>query len=155
MCEVNHVTKPLQDMLDKHSDVFDKDLGCMKGVEVTLEVPQPITTTHDGLTGDVMQLMDHLSTTTISSAHIQKWSDRDPTLSNVKAFVSQGFPSNKLEVEFTPYQSRARELSVINGCILRGARVVVPPQGREAVLKELHDTHPGCSKMKAIARYYI
>ena len=59
-------------MLDKHSDVFDKDLGCMKGVEVTLEVPQPITTTHDGLTGDVMQLMDHLSTTTISSAHIQK-----------------------------------------------------------------------------------
>ena len=32
-CEVNHVTKPLQGMLDKHSDVFDKDLGCMKGVE--------------------------------------------------------------------------------------------------------------------------
>ena len=45
-------------MLDKHSDVFDKDLGCMKGVEVTLEVPQPITTAHYGLTGDVMQLMD-------------------------------------------------------------------------------------------------
>ena len=115
LCEVNHVTKLLQDMLDKHSDVFDKDLGCMKGVEVTLEVPQLITTTHDGLTGDVMQLMDHLFTTTISSAHIQKWTNRDPTLSKVKAFVLQGFPSDKLEVEFTPYQSRARELSVING----------------------------------------
>ena len=127
----------------------------MKGVEVTLEVPQPITTNHDGLTGDVMQLMVHLSTTTISSAHIQKWTNRDPTLSKVKAFVLQGFPSDKLEVEFTPYQSKAWELSVINGCILWGARVVIPPQGREAVLKELHDTHPGCSKMKALARCYI
>ena len=80
---------------------------------------------------------------------------RDPTLLKEKAFVLQGFPSDKLEVEFTPYQSRAQELSVINGCILWGARVVVPPQGREAVLKELHYTHPGCCKMKALARCYI
>ncbi len=99
-----------------------------------------------------MQLMDHLSTTTISGAHIKKWTNRDPTLSKVKAFVLQVFPSDKLEVEFTHFQSRARELRVINGCILWGARVVVPPQGREAVLKELHDTHPGCSKIKALAR---
>ena len=43
LCEVNHVTtKPLQDILDKHSDVFDKDLGCMKGVEVTLEVKSEV-----------------------------------------------------------------------------------------------------------------
>ncbi len=42
LCEVNHVTKPLQDILDKYSDVFDKDLGCMKGVEVTLEVKSEV-----------------------------------------------------------------------------------------------------------------
>ena len=102
-----------------------------------------------------MQLMDHLSTTTISIAHIQKWTNPDPTLSKVKAFVLQGFPSDKLEVEFTPDQSRAWKLSVINGCILWEARVVVLLQGREAVLKELYDTHPGCSKMKALTRFYI
>ena len=33
--------------------------------------------------------------------------------------------------------------------------VVVPPQGQQAVLKELHDTHPGCSKMKSLARSYV
>ena len=42
LCEVNHVTKPLQAMLDKHSAVFDKDLRCMKGVEVTLEVKSEV-----------------------------------------------------------------------------------------------------------------
>ena len=32
---------------------------------------------------------------------------------------------------------------------------MVPPQGCEAVLEELHETHPGCGKMKALARSYI
>ena len=35
------------------------------------------------------------------------------------------------------------------------SRVVVPPQGQAAVLEELHETHPGCSKMKALTRSYI
>ncbi len=28
---------------------------------------------------------------------------------------------------------------------------MVPPQGRRLVLQELHDTHPGISKMKVLA----
>ena len=31
----------------------------------------------------------------------------------------------------------------------------MPPQGRAAVLEELHEMHPGCTKMKALARSYI
>lgn len=33
--------------------------------------------------------------------------------------------------------------------------MVVPPQGRKALLEELHDTHPGISKMKGLARAYL
>ena len=29
------------------------------------------------------------------------------------------------------------------------------PQGQAVVLEELHETHPGCTKMKALARSYI
>ena len=36
-----------------------------------------------------------------------------------------------------------------------GARVVIPPQGRKLVLEELHETHTGVSKMKALARSYV
>ena len=36
-----------------------------------------------------------------------------------------------------------------------GARVIVPPKGRDTLLKELHETHPGIVKMKALARSYI
>ena len=37
-----------------------------------------------------------------------------------------------------------------NGCIVWG----VPPQGRQAVLQELHEGHLGMTKMKALARMY-
>ena len=114
-----------------------------------------VTCNHDGLTGDIIHLMDHLSSTTISCANIQKWTNRDPVLSEVKRHVLQGFPSTELDSSLVPYKSRVKELSVVNGCILWGARVVVPQQGRKAVLDELHETNPGCSKMKALARSYV
>ena len=44
---------------------------------------------------------------------------------------------------------------VLNGCVLWGSRVVVPPQGRKVVLQDLHETHPGASRMKSLARSYI
>ena len=33
--------------------------------------------------------------------------------------------------------------------------MIVSPEGRQAIQKELHDTHPGCSKMKSLARCYV
>ena len=47
------------------------------------------------------------------------------------------------------------ELSVLDRCVLWGCVVVVPPQGREAVLLELHVIHPCTSKIKALAHGYI
>ena len=36
-----------------------------------------------------------------------------------------------------------------------GSRVVIPSQGRERVLEELHQCHPGINRMKAKARSYV
>ena len=36
-----------------------------------------------------------------------------------------------------------------------GARVVIHPQGQQAVLQELHTAHPGMTRMKALARMYV
>ena len=53
------------------------------------------------------------------------------------------------------YQQRKNELSVLDGCLLWGARVIIPPQGRQQVLAELHESHPGINKMKGLARGYV
>ena len=36
-----------------------------------------------------------------------------------------------------------------------GIRVIIPEQGREIILDELHDTHVGVTRMKALARSYV
>ena len=43
----------------------------------------------------------------------------------------------------------------MDGCVLWGERVVVPPPGREQVLQELHKTHPCIAKMMSLARSYV
>ena len=43
----------------------------------------------------------------------------------------------------------------MDGCIVWGARVVIPPARRQLVLSQLHDTHPRTSKMKSLARSYV
>ena len=39
-------------------------------------------------------------------------------------------------------------MSVHDGCLLGSNHVIVPPEGREKVLKLLHDGHPGNMQMK-------
>ncbi len=36
-----------------------------------------------------------------------------------------------------------------------GSRIIVPPQGREKILTELHQGHPGMARMKALARSFV
>ena len=57
-----------------------------------------------------------------------------------------------------PFKQRKDELSVQDGCIFLGSRVVIPPPGRKLLLQELHElheTHSGGSRMKSLARSYI
>lgn len=57
--------------------------------------------------------------------------------------------------EFKPYQDRKEQLSVHDGCLLWGSRVIIPPPGRQQALELFHSGHPGASRMKSLARSYI
>ena len=53
------------------------------------------------------------------------------------------------------YYYRRVELSIENGCILWGARVVIPPGFREQLLNDLHLEHQGITRTKAFPRSYL
>ena len=78
----------------------------------------------------------------------------DPVLSQVYNYVISGWPC-VVDPTLVPFKTRQDELSTQQGCILWGARVIVPPSLQDNVLQELHDTHPGISRMKALARSYV
>ena len=52
-------------------------------------------------------------------------------------------------------KSRKLELSVQDGCLLWGSRVVIPKPGRAQILALLHEGHPQIFKMKGLARSYV
>ena len=79
--------------------------------------------------------------------------NKDPVLSHVRGMVQHGTWSSASSEDptFCPFKQRDLELSVLDDCILWGNRVVVPEAAREAVIKILHDAHPGIIWMKSLA----
>ena len=51
-----------------------------------------------------------------------------------------------------PFYSWSEKLSVQDGCILLGSRVVIPEAGHPCVLEVLHQGYPEVSRMKSLAR---
>ncbi|XP_044184326.1 LOW QUALITY PROTEIN: uncharacterized protein K02A2.6-like [Acropora millepora] len=118
-------------------------------------LPLPVMPDSVPLPGETILLMEHLEGTPVHSGHIKAWTKRDPFLSQVIRYTLEGWPKAVNSEELTPYYTKRTELSVEDGCILWGTRVIVPPQGRSKVLSELHEAHPGESRMKALARSYV
>ena len=75
-------------------------------------------------------------------------------MSKVRTLLQQGWQDTK-DINLKPYQKRRNELSLHDGCILWGSRAVVPPQGRDKVKQELHEGHPGGTRMKTLARSFV
>ena len=74
-------------------------------------------------------------------------------IAQVQRFVLHGWPSQ--EPKGGVQQNwRRQELGVQDVCVLWGARVVIPPPGRERVIQELREihVHSGIAKMKSLAR---
>jgi len=103
--------------------------------------------------GERVLLLEHLNHTPINSRHIQEWTRCHPVLSKVHQFTLNGWPYHCQDVQLHPYLSQKAELTIESGCILWGNRVIVP-QGQAQVIAELHEAHPGLSRMKALARDY-
>ena len=104
--------------------------------------------------GETIFLMDTLESSPVTATQIKMWTASDPVLSRVKTLVLQGW-IDTTDDQLQPYQRRKDELSVHMGCVLLGSRVVVPPAGREKILKELHQGHPGITRMKGLARGFV
>ncbi len=120
--------------------------------QVSYCLPTAQTTSEDCLPGNLVHLVCHLSTTAMNPSDIKTWTDKDPVLSQVRKYLHHGWSNKKPSNDLKPYKSRKNELNLMEGCVLWGVRVIVPPQGRRLVLQELHDT---CLGVSALARIFV
>lgn len=118
-------------------------------------LPLADTPSDPSLPPETVFLLDRLSQSPVTVKQIQMWTDRDPVLAQVKRWVMLGWPVSVEQEMFKPYMRRQLELSVQDGVLLWGSRVIIPPPGQARVMEELHDAHPGVSRMKGLARSFV
>ena len=105
--------------------------------------------------GDLIHLLNHLEESIVTAAHLKDWTDKDPLLSRVRKLVENGWNITEPTPDLTPFHNRYTELSVLDGCLLLGCRVIIPTAAHNTILDQLQQTHPGITKMKMLARSYV
>ena len=119
-------------------------------------LPLAVEPTTEDTPPELVLLAEHLDESPVTAAQIRAWTRRDPQLALVVQFLQQGWPNSCNEhPDLAPFFSRRTELSLFDGCVLWGTRVVVPELGRMAVLAELHEGHLGMARMKGLSRIYV
>ncbi|OWF36498.1 Uncharacterized protein K02A2.6 [Mizuhopecten yessoensis] len=56
--------------------------------------------------------------------------------------------------QFQPYHWIREELTIEEGYLLRGIRVIIPERYLTDILDELHSNHPGIVRMKSLSRLH-
>ena len=104
---------------------------------------------------EMVLLMEQLATSPVSADRVRAWTHTDPLLSRVFQYIQSGWSEVIENPDLKPFFQKKLELSVQDGCILWGNQVVISKAGREEVLNELHEAHPGATRMKRLARMFV
>lgn len=91
----------------------------------------------------------------ISFKDVARETKRDPVLSKLTEAIQRGIVKNLKGVEYQAFRDKDWELSVESDCILWGYRTVIPTKLRQNVLMELHRSHLGIVKTKALSGSYV
>lgn len=92
----------------------------------------------------------------INASHIATESQKDAILSQVIKYIRTRWPPEyKIPDYLRQYFNKRLQLNIINQCIFYGHRIVIPSAFENEILNELHNTHQGIVRTKALARSYV
>ena len=132
-------------------NIIYKSGNANANADLLSRLPLPETISDVPIPGELILLMETLQSSPITAMKIKSWTDKDPILARVRNCIQKGWTNSSAD-DLCPFSQRKEELSVHDGCILLGCRVVIPKVGREQVLNQLHESHPGIVRMKSLAR---
>ena len=76
---------------------------------------------------------------------IKQITDSDEVLQDLKKFIHQGWPDTRerLPTTISPYFVYREELSIYDGLIFKGERLLIPEGMRKEIKEQLHRSHIG------------
>ena len=98
--------------------------------------------------------VDFVQFSTEKLTQIRQATNEDATLRDLKEQILQGWPENirDLRMNLKPYWSYRDELSVENGIILKGDRIIIPKTMQAEIMEKIHYSHQGIEKCELRAK---
>ena len=103
---------------------------------------------------DMVFAIDSLENLSIDSQLIEKETDSDPILVELKNVLKAGQKIDN-DSPLKMYKNYVSKMSILHGCIMYANRVLIPMSLRKKVMDLIHEGHPGIVAMKNIARSLI
>ena len=137
------------------------DVQYRKGMEIPLaDALSRVTLTpveEDGIQLPIVAVNLITSNLPVSSTEIElihEETSKDPTLTLLRHYIHMGWPIDHrmLPQELHTFWNYREDLSMENGLITKGARLLIPSTLRKKVLEQIHDGHLGIEKCMLKAR---
>ena len=101
-------------------------------------------------------VMENLPATAEKLQKIKSCQDEDPVCQQIKKFCQEGWPNlRNLTGPIKQYMPSKSELTVNNGILLKGSRLVIPPSLRLDIIEKLHAGHQGFTKCQRRAKQSV
>ena len=100
------------------------------------------------------QITSQLNARSDSLQQIREATQADDTLAILKYIIQHRWPSGIKEVpsEIQPFWTFHEELTIEDGLVLKGKRIVIPSRKQDDILKLIHEGHLGLTKCKLQAK---
>ena len=104
----------------------------------------------------VNHIISSLPATEERLEQIRREQQQDTVCQRLTQYYQQGWPSrDKLPGAYKPYLTVAAELSIKDGLLMRGMRIVIPMVLQKEILDRLHTGHQGITKCRLRARQSV
>ncbi|KAF2879807.1 hypothetical protein ILUMI_26334 [Ignelater luminosus] len=94
-------------------------------------------------------------TTLLDISQIQVETQKDELLQSVIKYLKTSWPNSIITAQLKPFFDKRLELQVISNCLFWGHKVVIPFKLQKQIIQDLHSTHQGIVRSKALARSYF
>ena len=137
------------------------DIQYRKGMEIpladTLSRVTPTPVEEDGIQLPIVAVNLITSNIPVSSTEIElicEETSKDPTLTLLRHYIHMGWPIDRrmLPQELHTFWNYREDLSMEDGLITKGARLLIPSTLRKKVLEQIHEGHLGIEKCMLKAR---
>ena len=134
---------------------YDAQIKYVPGMDIAIaDTLSRISCCHNeavqGLDVSLHKICQNLNASPTRVSQIQEETGKVPTLSALREVIMGGWPERRSDcpVHLHAYWNYCDKLTVADGLILKGTRIVIPKSLQPDIMQQLHYAHQGAEKCK-------